>query len=238
MVSRYPSNHSTSSAFSANANPNEDWTKISDLAERRRIQNRIAQRNYREWLPVWTLDLWTFTELASNQARNWSVVSRISREGQLPLQMLQENLRNRLRKGSGVEQTSLGRKVARPSPNRKKVGMFHKAFYQSQPTVTPLQKIKVLCSLNHALDSSRLPRHRPFRTHRFPIRNRMDKPCIRSIPYTIRPRLPTVSSPCPAIIWIRYRPRYRLFPPFPQLNGATTLWGNQSLIRSASTMPH
>lgn len=45
---KYAAARSTSSAFSASANPNEDWTKISDLAERRRIQNRIAQRNYRK----------------------------------------------------------------------------------------------------------------------------------------------------------------------------------------------
>ncbi|KAJ4415303.1 hypothetical protein N0V82_007402 [Gnomoniopsis sp. IMI 355080] len=44
-VRQYPS---TSSAFSASAHPDEDWTKVSDLAERRRIQNRIAQRNYRK----------------------------------------------------------------------------------------------------------------------------------------------------------------------------------------------
>jgi hypothetical protein len=39
--------HGSSNAFSSSANADEDWTQISSLVERRRIQNRIAQRNYR-----------------------------------------------------------------------------------------------------------------------------------------------------------------------------------------------
>ncbi|KAK1983527.1 hypothetical protein LZ30DRAFT_477685 [Colletotrichum cereale] len=49
--------HGTSSAFSSSANPGEDWTKISYLAEIRRIQNRIARRNYREKLKIRLEDL-------------------------------------------------------------------------------------------------------------------------------------------------------------------------------------
>lgn len=43
---------SSTTEFRGSTNPDEDWTKISDLAERRRIQNRIAQRNYRKFCHV------------------------------------------------------------------------------------------------------------------------------------------------------------------------------------------
>ncbi|KAK2933562.1 hypothetical protein FoTM2_004804 [Fusarium oxysporum f. sp. vasinfectum] len=45
-----PPRGSYSGTSSASANPDENWAKISDIAERRRIQNRIAQRNYRKRL--------------------------------------------------------------------------------------------------------------------------------------------------------------------------------------------
>ncbi|KAG0647499.1 Transcription factor radR [Hyphodiscus hymeniophilus] len=39
-----------SSAFSSSANPDQDWSQSSDIEERRRIQNRIAQRSYHKKL--------------------------------------------------------------------------------------------------------------------------------------------------------------------------------------------
>ncbi|KXG50157.1 uncharacterized protein PGRI_061240 [Penicillium griseofulvum] len=42
--------HSTTRKSSPNADASEDWTKISNSTERRRVQNRIAQRKYRKRL--------------------------------------------------------------------------------------------------------------------------------------------------------------------------------------------
>lgn len=41
----------TSSSSKTSHSKKDDWSDVTDPDERRRIQNRLAQRKYRKWLP-------------------------------------------------------------------------------------------------------------------------------------------------------------------------------------------
>jgi uncharacterized protein YydD (DUF2326 family) len=49
-MERVPSQSGRLTRASSKTFPNEDWTKVSDNVERRRMQNRIAQRKYRKYV--------------------------------------------------------------------------------------------------------------------------------------------------------------------------------------------
>lgn len=38
----------------------EDWSKLADRSSRRRIQNRISQRNRRKSFPLGEIDFWDY----------------------------------------------------------------------------------------------------------------------------------------------------------------------------------
>ncbi|KAK2611198.1 hypothetical protein N8I77_004564 [Diaporthe amygdali] len=62
----------TRSVFPSSVNPDEDWTKISDLAERRRIQNRISRGNYRKKIRnrLINLDIIEVEKLGKSSSKN------------------------------------------------------------------------------------------------------------------------------------------------------------------------
>jgi hypothetical protein len=47
-VSNQSGRHTRASSKARFTFPDEDWTKVSDNVERKRMQNRIAQRKYRK----------------------------------------------------------------------------------------------------------------------------------------------------------------------------------------------
>jgi hypothetical protein len=65
-----------SSAFCANAKPDENWTLISDTGERRKIQNRISQRNYRELIHEKTWPTTLLTLFARSKQENGTAAGR------------------------------------------------------------------------------------------------------------------------------------------------------------------
>lgn len=147
----------TSSAFSASANPNEDWTKISDLAERRRIQNRIAQRNYRKSRPP---AVHGTSMLTVPQARSSRRGSKISSAVLLPAPLR----RSRRSRWSCKANSALRARPSRlpPLPSPTTAGEHQRP----RPTTSPHTKSAAACSLSNTATANFPPRRRPSHTRR------------------------------------------------------------------------
>ncbi|KAH8714770.1 hypothetical protein BGZ61DRAFT_476816 [Ilyonectria robusta] len=129
------SGQGSSNAFSSSANPGEDWVKISDLAEHRRIQNRIARRNYRRKLKRRLVDL----ERGADSSDN---VNSKKKSQTCSIKLKHSSLSSKSHKTQPTTPTKTPSSQSQYTPPIEQEGFFHPTFYDTREhSHTPFDKL-------------------------------------------------------------------------------------------------